>query len=93
VPSNYKLARHHVPLSVQADLLNAFDTTGVYNILSVFRGTHVIPPRTIAVRIRYSFGAGAGRSELTLWGCGACVPHSFPASRVTSRRTASARCA
>jgi hypothetical protein len=49
------LSRHHVPLSLEADLLNAFDTRGVYNILSVFGGTHVIPPRTLAVRARYSF--------------------------------------
>jgi hypothetical protein len=50
------LARHGVPVSIQADLLNAFDTQGVYNILSVFGGTHVIPPRTLAVRVRYRFG-------------------------------------
>ena len=50
------LDRHHVPLSIQADLLNAFDTAGVYNILSVFGGTHVIPPRTLSVRARYRFG-------------------------------------
>ena len=50
------LHRHHVPLSIQADLLNAFDTAGVYNILSVFGGTHVIPPRTVSVRLRYGFG-------------------------------------
>jgi hypothetical protein len=50
------LAKHHVPLSIQADLLNAFDTAGVYNIQSVFGGTHVIPPRTLAVRARYRFG-------------------------------------
>ncbi len=49
------LAKYGLPLSVQADLLNAFDEKGVYNILSVFGGTHVIPPRTIAGRIRYSF--------------------------------------
>jgi hypothetical protein len=48
--------RHKLPLSIQADLLNAFDTRGVYNILSVFGGTHVIPPRTLAVRLRYRFG-------------------------------------
>ena len=36
--------RHKLPLSIQADLLNAFDTRGVYNILSVFGGTRVIPP-------------------------------------------------
>ena len=49
------LARYGVPFSVQADLLNAFDKQGVYNILSTFGGTHVIPPRTIAGRIRYTF--------------------------------------
>jgi hypothetical protein len=52
------LGRHGVPLSIQADLLNAFDKAGVYNIESVFGGTHVIPPRTLAVRVRYSFGGG-----------------------------------
>jgi len=55
------LARHGVPLAFQADLLNAFDTQGVYNIQSVFGGTHVIPPRTFAVRLRYTVG-GAKKS-------------------------------
>ncbi len=32
------------------------DAQGVYQILSVFGGTRVIPPRTRAVRARYSFG-------------------------------------
>jgi hypothetical protein len=50
------LAKHGLPLSLQADLLNAFDTQGVYNIQSVFGGTHVIPPRTLSVRLRYRFG-------------------------------------
>ncbi len=49
------LANHRVPISLQADLLNAFDWKGVYNILSTFGGTHVIPPRTVAVRLRYHF--------------------------------------
>ena len=49
------LARRKIPLSFQVDLLNAFDENGVYNILSVFGGTHVIPPRMIAGRIRYRF--------------------------------------
>jgi hypothetical protein len=49
------LDKHKVPLSIQVDLLNAFDEKGVYNILSVFGGTHVIPPRTLAGRIRYRF--------------------------------------
>ena len=48
--------RHGLPLAIQADLLNAFDAQGVYNILSVFGGTHVIPPRTLAVHLRYRFG-------------------------------------
>ena len=47
-----------VPVSIHADLLNAFDTAGIYNILSVFGGTHVIPPRTLSVRLKYSFGRG-----------------------------------
>jgi hypothetical protein len=49
------LDRHKVPLSIQVDLLNAFDEKGVYNILSVFGGTHVIPPRILAGRVRYRF--------------------------------------
>jgi hypothetical protein len=55
--AGFDLAKHHhVPFSIQADLLNAFDTRGVYNILSVFGGTHAIPPRTLSVRLRYGFG-------------------------------------
>lgn len=50
------LARRGVPLSIQADLLNAFDKQGAYNIRSVFGGTHVIPPRIFAVRVKYGFG-------------------------------------
>ena len=50
------LSRHGVPLSVDVDLLNAFNKQGVYNIESVFGGTHVIPPRTFAMHLRYSFG-------------------------------------
>ncbi|HVN76467.1 MAG TPA: hypothetical protein VMT19_09135, partial [Thermoanaerobaculaceae bacterium] len=46
------LARRHVPVSVQVDLLNAFDRKGVYNILSTFGGTHVIPPRMVAIRVK-----------------------------------------
>ncbi|MGA8808129.1 MAG: TonB-dependent receptor [Thermoanaerobaculia bacterium] len=49
------LASHHVPISIQADLLNATNKKGVYNILSTFGGTHVIPPRMLAVRVRYTF--------------------------------------
>jgi hypothetical protein len=49
------LAKIGIPVTLQIDLLNAFDKQGVYNILSVFGGTHVIPPRTLAARMRYSF--------------------------------------
>jgi hypothetical protein len=43
------------PLSLQADLLNATNKKGVYNVLSTFGGTHVIPPRMLAVRVRYTY--------------------------------------
>ena len=49
------LTRFGVPISVQADLLNAFDKVALYNVLSTFGGTHVIPPRTLAGRIKYTF--------------------------------------
>jgi hypothetical protein len=49
------LARYHIPFSVQLDVLNAFNYKGVYNILSTFGGTHVIPPRTFAFRVHYHF--------------------------------------
>ena len=49
------LASYNMPLSLQADLLNATNKKGVYNILSTFGGTHVIPPRMLAVRVRYTF--------------------------------------
>lgn len=41
--------------SASADLLNATDVRGLYNFLSVFGGTHVIPPRTLAVRFKLKF--------------------------------------
>ena len=49
------LARFGVPLGVQVDVLNAFDKKGVYNVLSTFGGTHVLPPRTVAGRFRVEF--------------------------------------
>jgi hypothetical protein len=51
------LSRCGIPLTIQADLLNAFDKQGVYNIESIFGGTHVIPPRTFALHLRYRFGS------------------------------------
>jgi len=49
------LAKYHLPISIQAMLLNAFDKKGLYNILSVNGGTHVIPPRRFAVRAQLNF--------------------------------------
>jgi hypothetical protein len=49
------LSKYGVPVSLQGDVLNAFNTAGLYNILSTFGGTHVIPPRTYAGRVRVSF--------------------------------------
>jgi hypothetical protein len=49
------LQQHHLPLSIQADLLNATNKKGVYNILSTFGGTHVIPPRMLALRVKYTY--------------------------------------
>jgi hypothetical protein len=42
-------------LTLGADLLNATDEKGLYNFLSTFGGTHVIPPRTLAVRVKWAF--------------------------------------
>ncbi len=50
-----RLAKYGIPLEVQVDLLNAFDARGLYNFQSVFGGTHVIPPRTLAGRVKFVF--------------------------------------
>ncbi|HEX4965668.1 MAG TPA: TonB-dependent receptor [Thermoanaerobaculia bacterium] len=50
-----RLKQYGLPIEVQLDLLNVFDEKGLYNFQSVFGGTHVIPPRTVAGRIRYVF--------------------------------------
>ncbi len=42
-------------LQAGVDLLNAFDTKGLYNFLSVFGGTHVIPPRTLALHLKFRY--------------------------------------
>jgi outer membrane receptor protein involved in Fe transport len=42
-------------VAVGMDLLNALDEKGLYNFLSTFGGTHVIPPRTLAIRVKYKF--------------------------------------
>ena len=42
-------------LALGLNLLNATDAKGLYNFLSVFGGTHVIPPRTLALRVKWKF--------------------------------------
>lgn len=49
------LARIGIPVSLQVDLLNAFNKMALYNVLSTFGGTHVVPPRTLAARVKYTF--------------------------------------
>jgi hypothetical protein len=43
------------PINLQLDLLNLGNKRSLYNFLSVFGGTHVIPPRVFAVKLRYNF--------------------------------------
>jgi hypothetical protein len=50
-----RLKQYGLPFELQLDVLNAFDKKGLYNFMSTFGGTHVIPPRIIAGRIRYLF--------------------------------------
>ena len=50
-----QLAKYGIPLELQVDLLNAFDVKGLYNFQSVFGGTHVVPPRTLAGRVKFVF--------------------------------------
>ncbi len=49
------LAKYHIPVSIQAMVLNAFDRAGVYNILSVNRRHPRHPPRRFAVRASVAF--------------------------------------
>jgi hypothetical protein len=42
-------------LQVGADLLNVFNEVALYNFLSTFGGTHVIPPRTLALHVKFKF--------------------------------------
>jgi hypothetical protein len=50
-----RLQPYGIPAEIQIDLLNAFDEKGLYNFQSTFGGTHVIPPRTYAGRVKYVF--------------------------------------
>jgi hypothetical protein len=42
-------------LQVSLDLLNATDERALYNFMSAFGGTHVVPPRTLAGRVKLVF--------------------------------------
>lgn len=42
-------------IALGLELLNATDEKGLFNFLSTFGGTHVIPPRTLAVRVKWKF--------------------------------------
>ena len=50
----WKFASSH-RLAVGLDLLNATDEKSLYNFLSTFGGTHVIPPRTLAAHVKWKF--------------------------------------
>ncbi|MEO8505141.1 MAG: TonB-dependent receptor [Acidobacteriota bacterium] len=50
-----RLKQYHLPFEVQMDVLNLTDEKGLYNFQSVFGGTHVIPPRTVAGRLKFVF--------------------------------------
>jgi Carboxypeptidase regulatory-like domain/TonB-dependent Receptor Plug Domain len=54
VSQAWKLVGTH-RFSLGLDLLNATDQQGLYNFLSTFGGTHVIPPRTLAAHLKWKF--------------------------------------
>jgi len=45
----------HSSLEAGADLLNVFNEVALYNFLSTFGGTHVLPPRTLAAHLKFKF--------------------------------------
>lgn len=49
------LKETHHSISFQFDLLNLTDKKGLYNFLSPFGGTHVIPPRTYSGKLKFNF--------------------------------------
>ncbi|MBX7221127.1 MAG: TonB-dependent receptor [Blastocatellia bacterium] len=54
--AGYEIFRNDVhKIELQAHLLNFTNERGLYNFLSTFGGTHVIPPRTYAVRVKFNF--------------------------------------
>ncbi len=51
----YDLTKVAVPVQLQFMVLNAFDVQGLYNVLSTFGGTHVIPPRRFVGQVQIAF--------------------------------------
>lgn len=49
------LKETHHAVNLQFNLLNFTDKKGLYNFLSPFGGTHVIPPRTYALKVKFNF--------------------------------------
>ena len=49
----FRETRHAVNL--QFNILNLTDKQGLYNFLSPFGGTHVIPPRTFGMKLKFDF--------------------------------------
>ncbi|MBO0721189.1 MAG: TonB-dependent receptor, partial [Blastocatellia bacterium] len=42
-------------INLQFNILNLADRQGLYNFLSPFGGTHVIPPRTFGMKLKFNF--------------------------------------
>ena len=51
----YDLNKIAVPLQLQFMILNATNVQGLYNVLSTFGGTHVIPPRRFVGQVQVAF--------------------------------------
>jgi outer membrane receptor protein involved in Fe transport len=51
----YDLSKFRIPAQIQFMVLNATDVQGLYNILSTFGGTHVIPPRRFVGQVNVNF--------------------------------------
>lgn len=49
------LKETHHSINLQFDLLNLTNKKGLYNFLSPFGGTHVIPPRTYSIKVKFNF--------------------------------------
>jgi hypothetical protein len=51
----YDLSKIKIPVQLQFMVLNATNVQGLYNILSTFGGTHVIPPRRFVGQAQVAF--------------------------------------